>query len=179
MGPVERPSGRTIAEVVEELFRVYQAALSCVTDRVLQGRAFHPAAQPHAASFAPAGPVKIGRQSHLFLDVLHLYNVVSSAGGEHPWHASTAGYCYEIRDRQQGKFISYHWHPVGNSSVTYPHLHVSGRAGSVDLSKAHLPTGRVSLVAVLRMTITELGVELLRDDWNTVLNQAERDLARQ
>ena len=73
--------------------------------------------------------------------------------------------------------LSYHWHPNGRSRVKTPHLHVGGRTTPVDLSKAHLPTGFVTLPAVIRMTITEFGVEPLRADWRDVLAEAERALA--
>ena len=49
--------------------------------------------------------------------------------------------------------------------------------GFADLSKAHLLAGPITLVALIRMAITELGVEPLRPDWRPILDRAERDLA--
>lgn len=58
-----------------------------------------------------------------------------------------------------------------------PHLHVHVRTAPIDLSKVRLPTGHVSLVAVIRMAITELGVEPLRADRHDVLERDERAVA--
>jgi len=126
--------------------------------------------------FIAQGAVKLGRGSRLMLGVRHGYRLQELPERPNGWHVVTEGYAYRLIHRNGQPIISYHWHPIGDSPVTHPHLHVSGRAGTLDLSKAHLPTGHV---AVVRMTITELGVEPLRDDWDTVLDQAERDLARQ
>ena len=65
--------------------------------------------------------------------------------------------------------LAYHWHPVGVSPVTAPHLHLGGQLMDVDVGKAHLPTGVVSLQAVLRLAIADLGVAPLRDEWREVL----------
>lgn len=46
----------------------------------------------------------------------------------------------------------------------------------IDLSKAHLPTEVISLPEVIRMTITEFGVEPLRSDWAAVLAEAARTI---
>lgn len=86
---------------------------------------------------------------------------------------STVGYYDELLDAEGRGLLAYHWRPEGPSQVVTPHLHVGGRTSPLDLSKAHLPTGQVSLVAVVRMAITELGVEPLRPDWLVVLDRAE------
>lgn len=86
------------------------------------------------------------------------------------------GYEYGLHEAERD-VVTYHWHPVGLSPVRYPHLHIGGRTSPTDLSKVHLVTGRVGLVEVVRMAITELGVEPLRRDWEDVLDRAERDLS--
>jgi len=50
--------------------------------------------------------------------------------------------------------------------------------GAVEVSRRHhVPTGRVSLEAVVRFLIVELGVTLRRDDWEDVLADGERRFA--
>lgn len=88
----------------------------------------------------------------------------------------TTSYFYELLDREQRGILAYHWHPHGPSPITYPHLHVGGQTAPVGLIQAHLPTGRISLVDVVRMTISEFGVTPLRADWQSVLDRAEREL---
>ena len=172
MGPIIPWTGRTPAEAVEPLFVTLQLALSCVTTAVVQGRAYYPSPNPHAASFGDATPVPIGRRSRLRLDLVHFYDLVADERTR--WRVKTAGYLYDLLDQEQRSVIAYHWHPTGLSLVRYPHLHVGAATASVDLSKAHLPTGHVSFIAVVRLAIAELGVEPLRPDWQAVLDQAER-----
>jgi hypothetical protein len=88
------------------------------------------------------------------------------------WRITLLGYRYELYDAGSAELLAYHWHPFGRSSVVEPHLHVTNRHPSIDLSKAHLPTGIVSPAAVVRCLITEFGVEPLRPDWQDVLAEA-------
>ena len=83
---------------------------------------------------------------------------------------------YQLQDRDGRLCLAYHWHPTGRSPFTAPHLHVGCRIPPHDLSKAHLLSGPVTLPMVIRMAITELGVEPLRADWEAVLDRAERAL---
>lgn len=78
--------------------------------------------------------------------------------------------------------LAFHWTPssTGPNTVTVPHLRigpaiVAGQTapGPRDLHKAHVPTGRVSLAAVVRLAIAEFGVAPLRADWERVLSAVE------
>ena len=82
---------------------------------------------------------------------------------------AVAGYRFEIGPAGGPDALAFHWHPIGVSPVTWPHLHVRGGVAGLDLGKAHLPTGPVPLAAVLRFAITDLGVEPRRADWATIL----------
>jgi len=46
-----------------------------------------------------------------------------------------------------------------------------------ELTRAHLPTGGVTLAAFLRMAIRDFGVEPRRDDWQNVLEHNEAEPA--
>lgn len=70
--------------------------------------------------------------------------------------------------------LAYHWHPQGRSPITTPHLHLGSGSGAIDLlTGAHLPTGTVTLVDIVRMAVGELGVRPLRGDWAAILDRAE------
>lgn len=90
------------------------------------------------------------------------------------WRVHTLGYAYELLDPADRRIVAYHWHPQPYNRVKSPHLHVPSHTAPVDLSRVHLPTPRVSLEAVLRFAIDELGVEPLREDWRAVLEASER-----
>lgn len=95
----------------------------------------------------------------------------------------TTVYEYRLLDRLERELLVYHWQPGPRyAGPDHPHLHVSAslRAATsavdereIDLDKLHLPTGQVTLAAVVRSLITEFGVEPLRPDWARVLDAAE------
>lgn len=93
----------------------------------------------------------------------------SQASAAERWHVSTLAYDYRLsRVRDGSELLSWHWHP--QTAIAFPHLH----AAADDLSrKVHIPSGRVSIEAVLRMLLGELGVPARRDDWAAVLDEAE------
>ena len=76
-----------------------------------------------------------------------------------------------IYDAEQREVLLYHWHPRGNSPVATPHLHLEqgAQVGRTEIRDAHLPTGDVSMEAILRVLIEEMGVRPLRPDWDAVL----------
>jgi hypothetical protein len=45
---------------------------------------------------------------------------------------------------------------------------------AIRLGKTHLPTGYITLAELLRVAITDLGVEPLHDDWADVLDRCDR-----
>ena len=138
------------------------------------GSGYHVSPTPHVASFAPRGePARLRGNQPLSLLVLHYYRVESDQGPSRNWRATTAGYAYSLRDGDGTEFLAYHWHPTGNSPITYPHLHIGTATTPLDLSRAHLPTGPVTLAAVVRLAIADLGVAPLRPDWRAVLATAE------
>jgi hypothetical protein len=105
-----------------------------------------------------------------------LYRLDAPPAAERAWWVSTVGYEFRLSYRDEHEILAYHWHPAGNSPVVIPHLHIGGQTTPIDLSKAHLPTGHITLIAVLRLAIADLGVQPLRPDWGTILDEAERQL---
>lgn len=110
--------------------------------------------------------------SHVSLVIGHQFRVVQDDDGP-GWHVSTAGYEYYLQDDDGHELIGWHWHP--ESRITYPHLHVP--AGHVH-RKMHVPTGRVSIEAVIRLLINDLGVPTLRADHEKILDEAEASFIR-
>jgi hypothetical protein len=115
----------------------------------------------------------------LLLYLSHTVTLTEGTDDPGGWRVVTAGYVYQFlyadNDRE---CLAYHWHARGASPIVWPHIHVPGPVAPVDLTKAHLPTGVVSLPAVLRCAIGDLGVRPLRRDCATVLADAERALAQ-
>lgn len=91
-----------------------------------------------------------------------------------PWKVATRSYRYHIVTEDLGEVVLFHWHP--GSGRLFPHLHVgsSQLTPSAVLShQDHVPSGRVSLEAVIQMLISELGVVAEREDWRDVLVEGD------
>jgi len=132
-----------------------------------------PEGGPHILALA-GQPVRLGGPYNVGLAITHLYAVVPTAEPSAPWRVSSREYHYELTTADGRQLLRYDWHPTGRSATTWPHLHLRRHTTPVDLSRAHVPTGRVSLEAVLRFAIEELQVRPLRPDWRSIFDEAER-----
>lgn len=118
---------------------------------------------------APLRGVGVLHGSHL--DASLYFNASSEASDPAAERWRIVGYDYALLDRHRRELLAFHWHPTSAlSPVSTPHLHVSARLTvprpgadpeSLPLDKRHLPTGHVSLPAVVRMLIAEFGVQPL------------------
>jgi hypothetical protein len=139
------------------------------------GGGYHQAEVPHALMLAGGEPVPLGGASQLRLTVLQQYRIVEDSGPRGPWKVQTVAYTYAFDDVDANELVGFHWHPRGPSPVTWPHLHVgpAAQVGAYIAPSTHIPTGRVSLEEVIRLAITELGVDTERDDWADVLDETQ------
>jgi hypothetical protein len=139
--------------------------LSCVTTTVLIRRTSgtEPAIRRAELARTPT-PLRGTTPFALQFSLIYAVQPEPDASG---WRVDSLGYRYELYD-DDTELLAYHWHPFGRSSVVAPHVHITNRHPSLDLAKAHLPTGIVSPAAFLRCLIAELGVEPLRSDWQAV-----------
>jgi len=114
------------------------------------------------------------------LSVHHAFEVRGTDVGPGNLRVTSAGYYYQIRDQRERELIAFHWHPGRRDQPDFPHLHIGVTTGTVSIvRKHHVPTGRVSLEAIVRFLITELDVRPLRNDWERVLDEGERSFAAQ
>lgn len=85
---------------------------------------------------------------------------------------TTREYIYKLLDRNRS-LVEWHWHPRQRPE---PHLHSkfgeSLSAWGEEAERLHLPTSRVPFEEVVRFLITDVSVRPLRDDWETVLEEA-------
>jgi len=75
-----------------------------------------------------------------------------------PYKVATDQYWYSLEEVDGPEIILYHYHPLDRSGIEFPHMHMKSGLGTVDLTSAHFPTGRVSVEAFLRLIITTFGV---------------------
>ena len=116
-------------------------------------------------------PVALGGPSQLRFRLQQNYRIIESEPSGTLWRVEVVDYDYTLYDVEEREVLLYHWHPVGNSSVETPHLHLKqgAQVGRAEVRDAHLPTGDVSLNAILRVLIEEMGVRPRRSDWESIL----------
>lgn len=149
-----------------------QRVLSCVLPAPVVLAVPAPGRTPsHFVSLGGGFPTPIHR-SDLLLRIRETIDVHAVA----PASITITGYLYALEQRTAGEVLAFHWHPETPGSVHHPHLHIGpallGTDGTVrrgDAHKLHVPTGIVTLEAVLRLAIEELGIEPRRADWQAIL----------
>ena len=162
-------------------------AISCVTPAILISRRESGPASPLNLTLSET-PALLG--ADLRLVIRHRYAVIEEGRGRERWRVRTTGYSYQLSDVDGHELIVYQWDPdpASPSPVKSPHLHI-GR--SLDhpslppafrlrvgrLVKAHLPTGHVTLTAILRVAIEDLGVTPSRAEWDALLRTADAVIA--
>lgn len=141
---------------------------------------------PFGVTLRQANAVPLRGPARLRLDARQRLLLVgigtAHAAGGAPYEIENLGYFYELLTPDHQAILTFHWTPntTDPKTVTFPHVHLGPAivAGQTtirprDLHKAHIPTGVVSLAAVVRLAITEFGVVPLRTDWERVLRAAE------
>lgn len=172
-------TGSRPPEAAQQYVDTFQRALSCVTNSVATIRGgYHPSDYPHILLLADGFPVALQGDPPLSLAVVQNYRIIendNAVSRQDRWRVTTIGYEYRVLITDGPELLVYHWHPDARSSIVTPHLHLGSGSGATfpGLIGAHLPGGRVSVEALLRMMITELGVEPSRNDWESVLSETE------
>jgi hypothetical protein len=88
---------------------------------------------------------------------------------------STQRYQHAITDADGTEVIAWHWHPGESAPAATPHIHVTGATGDHIVRRGHVPTGRVTVEAVIRYALSELAATPNRQDWTTILDKCEGD----
>ena len=168
-------ASRTSREAIEAFMQPLQRSLSCITDAVLNYRSYsnkgYPSQEPLPLTINNGYPVPLLIDDDLFLSFSMSYHVAPDSKGRGPWEVAIVGYSYSLDDRDHKEILAYHWHPDTRNSVDFPHMHLGAGTGMTrqELFRAHLPTGHIALVDMIRLTITEFGTQALRGDWREVL----------
>lgn len=165
-------------------------ATGCLTQRRLTGdRDPYDPSTPHGITFGRSGdPAPLrgsAGPSGLLLGVRHQYQIVPMVSPERPgsWRVSTTGYEYKLLDSLERELVVFHWQPGPTfRGPDYPHLHLSAslvaRVSAIatrelPLDRVHIPTGRITIDAVVRMLVVEFGVAPLVPDWERRLARTE------
>jgi hypothetical protein len=170
-------AARTPYEAVRAFIRPLQQSLSCITRASLNIRGGYHSGPDHPLTLAGAEPVRLAGDARWALAIEMRYRIVEDAPAivAARWSVVPSMYVFTLYGPTGDMLIAYHWHPQGRSPIVTPHLHVGSASNANDLlTGAHLPTGNVTLMDVVGLTVRELGVRSLRRDWAAVLDRAER-----
>lgn len=159
-----------------------QSVATCLTNRPILASRYGLSPEPGRFDLGPLGTAlalpSVDRRRRLSLSLVVGYDVISDQDSIRSYRVQATSYHYRLIDAQEREVLAYHWHPVGLSPITYPHVHLSGRLSPLDagpgaepvaLGGMHLPTGPVTLADVVRLLITEFGIAPRRADWDAVL----------
>ena len=162
--------GRTSAKAVNSYRQSVQRLISCVTNSVVAG-GYHPAPRPHSLLLNNGQTVRLDGASKFGFQLQQSYLIKAPETRGDLWIVRVVAYAYTLSDSNQREILNYHWHPLGNSRIITPHLHLEQGAlvGLSGIRDSHLPTGPVSIIAFLRFLIEELSVDPVRRDWELLL----------
>lgn len=184
------PAARPRRIAVNAFLRDLGLATGCLTERRFSTdrRPYDPGATHN---------VRLGREgeavplrgtveaSGLRLSVRLQYRIVPDAGPERfaSWRVATTGYEYKLLDSLERELLVFHWQPGPTfRGPDHPHLHLSAslvaRVSAIvtrelPLDRVHIPTGRITIEAVVRMLIAEFGVAPVVPDWERRLARTE------
>lgn len=184
-------AGRSPNEAFENDVRPLRDALGCIT----QFRLLRQERQPFRVNFLSAlglnsfRPVSLRGAFDLTLRVGLEFRIrredidVSSGAG---YAVALVSYSYRFSTADGQDILSFHWAPesLNPIAIRFPHAHIGPAITSGqtvlrpgDLHRAHIPTGQISLPAVIRLAISEFGVTPLHDDWAARLEAADAALS--
>jgi hypothetical protein len=170
-------SARTPQEAIHELLEHFKVVVGCITEEGFVSRCGRHLRDDLTANFQDYFTILDRRNDEpLKLEVRHRYTVLQVEGDRGLWSTHTTEYIYEVSAESDGLIAAWHWHPGSGrpgDEAHWPHLHAYGDRETLTLHKLHLPTGRVSLEALVRFLIEDLSVVPRRDDWRTVLSRHE------
>ena len=151
-----------------------QRLLSCVTLSVTKvaGGYQQNTSRPQRMELNASHPVILDEPHNLLFKVQNYFHVRETANQSGLHHIEVAGYHYVIYTSERHEILAYHWHPGPRGFMQAPHVHLgSGAQIGFDplITKAHLPTGYVTLKEIIRFLIEDLSVLPRQRNWQDIL----------
>ena len=145
-------------EAIEEYAHSICESLRCVTHSVIGfGQGVTPVGRVGTLNFLPEPTAPLYGTKKLALFFSHTYESVQDSRDQ-LWKVNTRSYFYSVYDCHNGErheIFSYQWHP--DQTIKIPHVHF--KKGEPRITRAHLPTGRVSIESIVELLIQDLGVK--------------------
>jgi len=165
-------AGRTPTEAFVEFIAPIQQALGLLTaGRLLlagNSRGLR-VGQPEKVIFNDGDPINLRSSlaGSIFLELTLRVETIHLPHGPDPYDCRLVGYWYALSTSASREILAFHWTPdmIGNQR-SFPHLHVGtvvsseGGVAPDRFHKLHIPTGHVSVPALVRFAIQEFGVSV-------------------
>jgi len=142
---------------------------------------------PYEAILADMDPVELRGKVPLTFSAGQNFEIIE-LDERGPYEVRTRAYFYAIATVEGRDILEFHWQPDakpardGERVVTAPHMHLGPAVAAVQTAirpgtfhKAHIPTGHVTLQAVVRLLISEFEVEPLNTNWQIILDRTEAE----
>jgi hypothetical protein len=140
-------AGRNPSEAVRFFVAPLQRALGCFLSGKVTADTFEEGPEG-IVTLNRGDPVRLDGDQKLNIEVSLRYTVVRDESPERgPWKVRTLGWMHELTDANGSELAAWHWHPVSESHVMAPHLHVP------TAPKLHFPTGRIMVEDVLNFAL--------------------------
>lgn len=164
-------------------------ALRCVTAAPfsISGNEPFRAGREYGISLNNGKPVRLDGTPILLFVAQRVRIVATDDPDRGPFKVTTTEYAYRLLAIDEPEIVAFHWTPETTNprEVAYPHLHVGPAITRADSAiaakrahKLHIPTGRVSIEAVIRFAIDELGAEPATTRWRSVLDDSHSAFAQ-
>ncbi len=183
--------GRSPNEAFENDIKPLQDALGCITQYRLLRQERLPFRENVVSSLALHyfRPVPLRGAFNLTLRVgqeFRIRRVTEEAPSGVRYVVTCVSYSYQFAAANGQEILSFHWasESLDPTAIRFPHAHIGPAitAGQTvlrpgDLHWAHIPTGIISLPAIIRLAISEFGVVPLHEDWTARLDAADTVLS--
>ena len=164
--------GRTPTEAIVDFIEPIQQQLNYIAvGRLTFGRSTNgqraAAVQGIAFNDGNTVPLLTPGISAISLSTSLWIRTIEHPGERNPFSCEVVTYWHAFESNPGKEIIAFHWAPeAGGLSRTYPHLHIGhmvagdGAFMPERFHKMHIPTGFISVAAVVRFAIEELGASV-------------------
>lgn len=177
------PRANTPAAAVAQYLASINTILHCIEHGTLitSRERVYAVGEEYSLVLNNADPLKLRRTTRppVYLSLGQTFEIVKGTEiPTGPFSVHTRSYWYQFALDNDVELLAFHWTPgiQDPRQRTFPHLHIGAVLFSPDapilqgvLHKRHIPTGEISVEAIVRFAIEELGVSPLVSDWDNVL----------
>jgi hypothetical protein len=164
-------AGKTKPKAIAAYVAPIREALGCFATGMVTADCYKPN-EIGTLAFNRGTEVRLSGEANLLATISMKYSLCEVDDPVRgPWKVSIRGWMYGLFSPDAKPIVEYHWHPISDSEVRDPHLHVAG-------DKRHLRTGRVLIEDVLQVAVEHGAVPRDPGKWAEVEARNREAFAR-